>query len=54
MSAEIARVCAIHRTAVYQWKQVPPTRVLTVANIMGLSPEVIRPDIFKPGKQRAW
>jgi lambda repressor-like predicted transcriptional regulator len=53
LSAKIARACGTHRSAVYQWKQVPAPRVQLVAEIMGLSPEEIRPDIFKPRKRQA-
>ncbi len=48
LSAEIARVCGTHRSAVYQWTRVPAARVLVVAQIMKLEPEAIRPDIFRP------
>jgi DNA-binding transcriptional regulator YdaS (Cro superfamily) len=47
LSAEIARACGLHRSAVYQWKQVPPQRVLLVAELLNLSPEQLRPDVFK-------
>jgi transposase-like protein len=54
MSAEIARACGIHRTAVYQWRRVPPERVQIVAELTEWTPEQIRPDIFKkPRKRRA-
>ena len=48
LSAAIARACGTHRSAVYQWRRVPPARVLVVAQIMKLKPEAIRPDIFRP------
>jgi len=53
LSAEIARQCGIHRSAVYQWKRVPPQWVHTVADLIEMSPERIRPDIFKPKKRSA-
>lgn len=52
LMAEIARACGIQRQAVHQWKRVPPLQVQTVAELMGLTPEEIRPDIFKPRKRR--
>ena len=51
LSAEIARACGISRQAINQWKRVPPQQVLTVATIMGLTPEQIRPDVFRPKKR---
>jgi len=51
LSAEIARACGIERAAVYQWAQVPPHWVTTVAKIIGKKPERIRPDIFKRGRE---
>jgi hypothetical protein len=46
-SVEIANACGIDKAAVYQWKRVPPKWVHKVSKIIGLSPEKIRPDIFK-------
>ena len=53
LQSEIARACGIERQAVYQWKRVPPQQVFTVAYILGLTPEQIRPDVFKPKKRAA-
>ena len=50
LPAEIAKACGIRRQAVYQWKAVPPHWVNTVAKIMKLPPEKIRPDVFKRRK----
>jgi len=47
MAVEIGRACGITKSAVYQWKKVPPHWVNAVAKITGLPPERIRPDIFK-------
>ena len=33
------------------WKQVPPAQVITVAGVMGLTPEQIRPDVFRAKKR---
>lgn len=52
LRAEIARACGITRQAVHQWKRVPPQQVLTVAEIIELTPEQIRPDVFKPKRRK--
>jgi hypothetical protein len=46
-AVRIAEACGINKTAVYQWKRVPPERVPTVSTIIGLPPEQIRPDVFR-------
>lgn len=52
-ATEIARACGIERAAVYQWKKVPAHWVYPVSDITGMSPEEIRPDIFRrPVKRR--
>ncbi len=43
----LAERLGISKTAVYNWKIVPPLRVNEVAEITGLAPHEIRPDIFK-------
>jgi hypothetical protein len=48
LSVKIANACGIRKSAVYQWKRVPPQQVHIVAELIGLTPEQIRPDIFKP------
>jgi hypothetical protein len=45
--SRVAKACGVDRRAVQQWKRVPGHHVLTVAPMIGLSPEEIRPDIFK-------
>ena len=52
LSSAIARACGIQRQAVHKWRHVPPLQVHTVADLIGLTPEQIRPDIFKPKKRR--
>ena len=47
MRAKIADACGIRYQAVSAWKRVPPHWVHTVAKVTGLSPEQIRPDIFR-------
>lgn len=52
-ATEIARVCGIERAAVYQWKRVPAQWIYQVADVTGMTPEEIRPDIFRrPVKRR--
>jgi Protein of unknown function (DUF3489) len=46
LSVRVAKACGIRKAAVYQWTKVPSTRVMTVAPILGMTPEEIRPDIF--------
>ena len=45
---DIAHICGISRQAVSAWKRVPPRWVITISQITGISPEEIRPDIFRP------
>lgn len=47
MSVRVAEACGIERAAVYQWTQVPIERVHQVAKVIKMTPEKIRPDIFK-------
>ena len=46
LSAQVARACGIHRAAVYQWKRVPAVHVHTVARMLNITPNQIRPDVF--------
>lgn len=48
LGTEISRRCGISRQAIYQWDQVPWNRVHVVAEVTGLPPHVIRPDIYPP------
>ena len=43
----IAEALKIEKQSVYDWKKVPPLRVMTVSEIIGWPPEKIRPDVFK-------
>jgi pyruvate kinase len=47
LSVRVAEACGIERAAVYQWDKVPIERVHDVAKVIGMTPEQIRPDIFK-------
>jgi hypothetical protein len=52
LSTRIAAACGVHRCAVYQWKQVPPHHMATVAEVLHLKPKDIRPDLFRrPGSR---
>lgn len=53
LSARVAEACEIHRAAVYQWERVPVMRVHTVAPLIGMTPEQIRPDVFLPQRRRS-
>jgi pyruvate kinase len=46
-SVLIAEACGINKSAIYQWKRVPPHWVNKVSKIIGIPPEKIRPDVFK-------
>lgn len=50
LSVKVAEACGIERSAVYQWTRVPVERVHEVAEVIGQTPEQIRPDIFKRRK----
>ncbi|MBD9519318.1 helix-turn-helix domain-containing protein [Ensifer sp. ENS02] len=45
-ASELARRLKITPSAVLQWDKVPPTRVLEVERITGVSRHLLRPDIF--------
>jgi DNA-binding transcriptional regulator Cro len=48
LSARVARACGIDKAAVYQWKHVPVLRANTVADLLDIDVEKVRPDIFLP------
>jgi hypothetical protein len=48
LGAAIAKRLRIQRQAISQWTEVPWNRVLVVAEITGLPPHEIRPDIYPP------
>lgn len=47
---ELGTHLGITKQAVNQWKEVPAKYVLDVADLLGLPPEFIRPDVFSPDK----
>jgi len=51
LASILAREVGITPRAVQQWKKVPPEHVMTLAPILEMTPEQIRPDIFKPRKR---
>ena len=51
LATDIARKLGLTYQAVQQWKRVPPEHVMSVAPILDMKPEDIRPDIFKPRKR---
>jgi hypothetical protein len=50
LAVRVAEACDVTRMAVYQWQQVPIERVHVVASLIGMAPEEIRPDIFRPAR----
>lgn len=53
LSVRVAQACGIARTAVYQWTKVPLERVHVVADLLGIPPEQVRPDFFRPKRKRS-
>lgn len=53
LSVRVAEACGTTRSAVYQWKRVPVEQVHAVAEVLDLTPEQIRPDIFKARRRRS-
>lgn len=54
--AWLARELGITRGAVQQWDKVPAERLGEIARVTGLSPNVLRPDLFAttpPDEKRA-
>jgi len=51
LALQIAEKLGISYQAVQKWKRVPPEHVMTLAPILKMTPEQIRPDIFKPRKR---
>jgi len=47
LAIRVAEACGIARNAVYQWDRVPVERVHDVAKVLEMTPEQIRPDIFR-------
>jgi DNA-binding transcriptional regulator YdaS (Cro superfamily) len=53
LSAAIAKRLGINRQAISQWTEVPWNRVFIVAEVTGLQPHEIRPDIYPPPPQNS-
>lgn len=51
--ASLARHLGITRGAIAQWDRVPAERIFVVARFTGLSPEVIRPDLYEGDQEAA-
>lgn len=51
-ATSLAKALGISTAAVSQWRKVPAKRVGTVANIVGLTPHEIRPDLFPAPERR--
>jgi DNA-binding transcriptional regulator YdaS (Cro superfamily) len=52
LATRIAIRLGLTNQAIQQWKRVPPEHVMSIAAILDMRPEDIRPDIFKPRKLR--
>lgn len=48
LQTRIAILLGITRSAVGNWKRVPPRHVQRVSELIALHPHTIRPDIFPP------
>ena len=51
LATRIAGELGLTYQAVQQWKKVPPEHVMSLAPILKMAPEDIRPDIFRPRKR---
>lgn len=47
LSRQIADVLGLSPSTVSEWRRVPAHHVQRVAEITGLAPEVLRPDVFR-------
>ena len=52
-ASELARQLGIKPSAVAQWDEVPPKRVLDVERLSGISRYELRPDIFGAAEEVA-
>jgi DNA-binding transcriptional regulator YdaS (Cro superfamily) len=48
----LARKLGVKHPAFYSWRRVPAVRVQALADITGVPPHEIRPDVFYPPKRR--
>lgn len=46
MVAKVAKHIGVTYQAVAQWRRVPATRVLKVAEVTGIPPHELRPDLY--------
>ena len=51
LATQLAGELGVTYQAVQQWKRVPPEHVQSVAEMLDMKPEDIRPDIFRPRKR---
>lgn len=47
---ELARRLNIKAPSIHSWRKIPPKRVLTVAEITGIPPWELRPDLYPDPK----
>jgi pyruvate kinase len=50
---KLANTLGISPSAISMWQQVPAERLGDIARATGISPEALRPDIFKAGPKRS-
>jgi pyruvate kinase len=53
VNAKVARACGISTAAVAQWRRVPKERLETVAKVLGIPANQLRPDIASTNSQQA-
>lgn len=49
---QLATMLRISLQAVWQWRRVPPLRVLQVEGITGIARHELRPDLYPPPRSR--
>jgi DNA-binding transcriptional regulator YdaS (Cro superfamily) len=48
---KLAERLGVRHQSFYSWERVPAERVLVIADLSGVSPSIIRPDIYPPARQ---
>ena len=53
LATKLAVLCSISRTAVWNWKRVPPRHAVKVARALNMPVHMVRPDVFPaPRKEK--
>jgi DNA-binding transcriptional regulator YdaS (Cro superfamily) len=50
--AKLAAALGISLPALYDWRRIPPARVLQIEAVTGVRREILRPDLYPPEKPR--